>query len=231
MKFNLRKKRVKNQKALFKTKTMNIIEKLNWRYATKAMNGKVVPQEKVDLIMNATLLCPTSSGLQPFEVFLISNPEIKEKIAPIAYNQPVITQSSHLMIFAAWDEFTPKRINDYFSYLNQQRNMPDSTTDDFRKSTLETFSKQTKEQQFANASKQAYIGLGFALYTAALEKVDSTPMEGFDSKKLDKFLELEKKGLKTTCILALGYRDAETDWLVKLEKIRKPMSEFVTVLD
>ncbi|MBC7494805.1 MAG: nitroreductase family protein, partial [Flavobacterium sp.] len=72
---------------------MTTIESLNWRYATKAMNGDVVPQKKIDLIMNATLLCPTSSGLQPFEVFLISNKLLKEKIAPIAYNQPVITQS------------------------------------------------------------------------------------------------------------------------------------------
>ena len=210
---------------------MNILESLNWRYATKAMNGKIVPQEKIDLILNATLLCPTSSGLQPFEIFLISNPEIKDKISPIASNQPVIKQCSHLLVFAAWNEFTPKRINDYFSYLNNQRNMPDSTTDDYRKGTLATYAKQTLEQQFANASKQAYIGLGFALYTAALEKVDATPMEGFDNKKLDEFLDLEKKGLKSTCLLALGYRDLENDWLVKLEKIRKPMDEFVHILD
>ena len=210
---------------------MNIIELLNWRYATKAMNGKIVPQEKVDLIMNATLLCPTSSGLQPFEIILISNKEFKEKIANIAYNQLVITQCSHLLVFAAWNEFTTKRINNHFSYLNKQRNLPDSTTDDYRKNTIKSYSDQTLEQQFANAAKQAYIGLGFALYTAALEKVDATPMEGFDNKKLDKLLELSEKGLKSACILALGYRDNDKDWLVKLEKIRKPMSEFVTVLD
>ena len=210
---------------------MNIIELLNWRYATKAMNGKIVPQEKVDLIMNATLLCPTSSGLQPFEIILISNKEFKEKIALIAYNQLVITQCSHLLVFAAWNEFTTKRINNHFSYLNKQRNLPDSTTDDYRKNTIKSYSDQTLEQQFANAAKQAYIGLGFALYTAALEKVDATPMEGFDNKKLDKLLELSEKGLKSACILALGYRDNDKDWLVKLEKIRKPMSEFVTVLE
>ena len=210
---------------------MNIIELLNWRYATKAMNGKIVPQEKVDLIMNATLLCPTSSGLQPFEIILISNKEFKEKIANIAYNQLVITQCSHLLVFAAWNEFTTKRINNHFSYLNKQRNTPNSTTDDYRKNTIKSYSDQTLEQQFANAAKQAYIGLGFALYTAALEKVDATPMEGFDNKKLDKLLELSEKGLKSACILALGYRDNDKDWLVKLEKIRKPMSEFVTVLD
>lgn len=210
---------------------MRIIETLNWRYATKAMNGEVVSQEKVDLIMNATLLCPTSSGLQPFEIILISNKALKEKISPIAHNQPVIMQSSHLMVFAAWDSYTTERVNSHFAYLNKQRKMPDSTTDDFRKMLLDSFSKQTKEQHFDHAAKQAYIGLGFALFTAALEKVDTTPMEGFDSKALDELLELKKKGLKSTCILALGYRDTEKDWLAKLEKIRKPMSNFVTVIE
>ena len=210
---------------------MNLIKKLNWRYATKAMTGAIVSQDKVDLIMNATLLCPTSSGLQPFQIFLISNAALKEKIAPIASNQPVIKQSSHLLVFAAWDSYTTERVNQHFSYVNKQRNMPDSTTDDYRKMLLDLFSKQTKEQQFAHAAKQSYIGLGFALMTAAIEKVDATPMEGFDTKALDEFLELNKKGLKSTCILALGYRDTKKDWLVNLEKIRKPMSEFLTILD
>ncbi len=210
---------------------MNLLENLNWRYATKAMTGTIVPQEKVDLILNATLLCPTSSGLQPFEIFLVSNKALKEKISPIAHNQSVIIQSSHLLVFAAWDSYTTERVNGHFEYMNKQRNMPDSTTDDYRKMLLDLFSKQTEEQHFEHAARQSYIGLGFALMTAAIEKVDATPMEGFDSKKLDELLELKKKGLKSTCILALGYRDLEKDWLVKLEKIRKPMSEFVTVLD
>lgn len=210
---------------------MKTIEALNWRYATKAMTGAVVPQEKVDSIMNATLLCPTSSGLQPFEIILISNTAMKEKISPIAHNQPVIMQSSHLMVFAAWDSYTTERVNGHFAYLNKQRKMPDATTDDYRKMLLDLFSKQTKEQHFEHAAKQSYIGLGFALFNAALEKVDTTPMEGFDSKALDELLELKKKGLKSTCILALGYRDVEKDWLVKLEKIRKPMSNFVTVIE
>lgn len=210
---------------------MDTIESLNWRYAAKAMTGVSVPQHKVDLIMNATLLCPTSSGLQPFEVFLISNKLLKDKIAPIAYNQPVITQSSHLMVFAAWDMYTEQRINKHFSDLNKSRNMPDSTTDDYRKMTLESFAKLSDEEHFAHAAKQAYIGLGFALFTAALEQVDSTPMEGFDAKALDVLLNLKDKGLKSSCILALGYRDIDKDWLVKLKKVRKPMSEFATIME
>lgn len=209
---------------------MNLTEIMNWRYATKAMTGAEVPLEKINVILSAALLCPTSSGLQPFHIILISNKEMKKKILPIAMNQPVIEQSSHLMVFAAWDKYTEERVNQHFSYINKQRNMPDSTTDGFRKMLLASFEKQTNQQHFDHAAKQAYIGLGFALIAAANEKVDSTPMEGFDPEALDELLELKKQGLKSTAILALGYRDVEKDWLVNLKKVREPMTEFVTVL-
>jgi len=209
---------------------MNLEEIINWRYATKAMNGNIVPEKKINAIMNATLLCPTSSGLQPFHIILISNKDLKKKILPIADKQPVIEQSSHLMVFAAWDSYTKERVNQHFTYLNKERNMPDSTTDDFRKMLLATFEKQTHQQHFDHAAKQAYIGLGFALIAAANEDVDSTPMEGFDPDGLDELLELKKQGLRSTAILALGYRDEKTDWLVKLEKVREPMNEFVTII-
>ena len=48
---------------------MSLIEDLNWRYATKKMNGETVSQEKVDYILEAAWLAPASSGLQPFEIF------------------------------------------------------------------------------------------------------------------------------------------------------------------
>lgn len=209
---------------------MNLKEILNWRYAAKEMTSGVVSEEKINSIINATLLCPTSSGLQPFKVILISNPELKKKILPIAMNQPVIVACSHLVVFAAWDSYTPERVNQHFAYLNAQRDMPDSTTDNFRKMLLELFEKQTPQEHFAHAAKQAYIGLGFALIAAANEQVDSTPMEGFNPEALDELLELRKLGLKSTAILALGYRDLEKDWLVKLKKVRKPLSEFLTII-
>lgn len=209
---------------------MNLSEILNWRYATKAMTNQLVPDETIHSIINVTLLCPSSSGLQPFKIILISNKALKEKILPIAMNQAVIMQSSHLMIFAAWDSYTEERINHHFSYINKQRGMPDSNTDDYRKMLLALFKKQTPEQHFQHAAKQSYIGLGYATIAAANEQVDATPMEGFMPEALDDLLGLKKEGLKSTAILALGYRDVKTDWLVKLKKVREPLSEFITVI-
>ncbi|WP_445956975.1 nitroreductase family protein, partial [Yeosuana sp.] len=98
---------------------MELLDKLNWRYATKAMNGKKVAQDKVDRIIEAARLAPTSSGLQPFEIMVITNQEVKEKIKPVAWNQSVITDCSHLLVFAAWDTYTAERINKMFDLTNE----------------------------------------------------------------------------------------------------------------
>ena len=85
---------------------MELLEKLKWRYAAKAMNGEKVSQEKIDNILEAARLAPTSSGLQPFEIMVITNPEVKQEIRKIAWNQSVVTDCSHLLVFAAWDTYT-----------------------------------------------------------------------------------------------------------------------------
>lgn len=209
---------------------MQVLENLNWRYATKSMNGTPVPQEKVDYILEAIRLSASSSGLQPYEILVITDQEVKEKIKPIAWNQSQITDSSHVLVFAAWDNYTEERINSVFKYNNEQRNLPDSVTDDYRTKLVASYTAKTVEENFNHAAKQAYIALGTALIAAAEQEVDSTPMEGFDPAALDQILDLKSKGLRSLTILPLGYRNEEGDWLVNMKKVRTPKEKFVTVI-
>ncbi len=110
---------------------MSLIEALNWRYATKKMNGTPVPQEKVDQIVKAANLAPTSSGLQPFKVIVITNPELKEKIAALANGQQQVIDCSHLLVFAAWDNYTAENIRGSICHANAERNLPESATADY----------------------------------------------------------------------------------------------------
>ncbi|MCQ4141049.1 nitroreductase family protein [Chryseobacterium sp. EO14] len=207
---------------------MELIEKLNWRYAAKAMNGQKVPQEKVDRIVEAARLAPTSSGLQPFEIIVITNQEVKEQIKPHAWNQPQITDCSHLLVFAAWDTYTEERINAIFDLTNEVRGFKNEGWENYRQMLLNTYPQRSAEENFTHAAKQAYIGFGAAIIAAAFEEVDSTPMEGFIPEEVDKVLNLQEKGLKSVLLLPIGYRDASNDWLVNLTKVRKPKEEFIT---
>lgn len=206
---------------------MSLIEALNWRYATKKMNGQPVSQDKVDQIVEAARLAPTSSGLQPFRVIVISNPELKQTLLPHSFNQAQIVDSSHLLVFAAWDNYTEDRINGVFAHTHKERGTPESSTADYQKMLVGNYIPRSKEINFNHAARQAYIALGMAIAQAAFLKVDATPMEGFDNAKYDEILGLTEKGLKSVAILPLGYRDESGDWLAGLKKVRTAPAEFI----
>lgn len=206
-----------------------LLDRLNWRYATKKMDPtRRVPQEKVDRIVEAARLAPTSSGLQPFEVIAISNPEVKAKIMPIAWNQGQVVDGSHLLVFAAWDNYTAERINAMFDLVNEKRGFKNEGWENYRKMLLDTYVPRDAETNFQHAARQAYIGFGMALAAAAFEEVDATPMEGFDADALDGILDLRARGLRSVTIMPLGYRDANQDWLANLKKVRRDRAQFVT---
>jgi nitroreductase len=206
-----------------------LLEKLEWRYATKKMNpAKAVPQDKVDHIVEAARLAPTSSGLQPFEVIVVTNKAVREQIKPIAWNQGQITDCSHLLVFAAWDNYTPERINAMFDMTNAQRGGTNEGWEAYRQKLLAGYPPRDPQVNFEHAARQAYIALGAALIAAAFEEVDATPMEGFDPAALEKILDLRARGLRSVAIVPLGYREADQDWLVNLKKVRRPRDQFVS---
>jgi len=207
---------------------MELINALNWRYATKKMNGEKVAEEKVQQIIEAAHLAPTSSGLQPFEIIVVSNEELKQKIRPIAYGQSQITDGSHLLIFASWDTYNDERIDAIFNHMNAERGLPLDATDEYKAGLKAQLFAKSEEEQAAHTGKQAYIAFGTAIAAAAMLQVDATPMEGFVNEQLDELLGLKAKGLKSQTILTLGYRATEGDWLQGMKKVRQPKETFVT---
>jgi nitroreductase len=208
---------------------MSLIDKLHWRYATKKMDaGKLVPQEKVEQILEAIRLSASSSGLQPYEVIVITNQDIRQKIREAANNQSQITDCSHLLVFAAWDNYTADRINAAFDMTESMRNFTSESGTAYRQMLLKTYPARDAEVNFTHAAKQAYIGLGTALIAAAYEQVDCTPMEGFNPTAVDEILNLKAKGLRSVVMLPLGYRKSDEDWLVNLKKVRRAKEQFIS---
>lgn len=208
-----------------------LLETLQWRYATKKMDpSKVVPQDKVERILEAVRLTASSSGLHPYEVFVVTNPALREQIKPHAWNQSQVTDASHLLVFAAWDNYTVERINQRFDLVNEVRGFKNEGWEAYRQQILATYPQRDAETNYQHAARQAYIGVGTALIAAAQEQVDSTPMEGFDPAKVDEILNLREKGLRSVVMLPLGYRADEGDWLVDLKKVRPARAQFITEL-
>jgi len=202
---------------------MTLIDKLTWRYATKRMNGTKVPQEKIDRILEAIRLSPTSAGLQPFKVIVVEDPALREQIFNEACQQPQIKEASHILVFAANKKINAKQVDDYMNLIAKTRGIPVDSLDGFR-AGFDIIIAGDAAQNFIWSARQAYIAFGVGIVAATFEDVDATPMEGFSTEALDKILGLADQNLSSTTILTLGYRDEKTDSMVHVAKVRKSKS-------
>ncbi len=201
-------------------KAKELIHQMKWRYAAKRMNGQKVPEAKLDNILEAIRLSASSFGLQPYKVVVIENPELRDKIQLVAHNQPQIHEASHILVFAAWKDIDEPAVDKFISNVSKIRELPVESLQGYKNAILRKVVANTPEENFNWASRQAYLALGTGLVAAAVEQVDATPMEGFDAIALDELLGLQKKGLRSVAILALGYRDENKDQLSQLPKVR-----------
>ena len=209
-----------------------LLDTLTWRYATKKMDpAKAVSEDKVEKILTAAQMAPTSSGLQPFEILVITNKELRAKISAAAFGQTQIVDGSHLLVFAAWDNYTAERIDAVVDLHVTERGIPREMLAAYYDNLKANYLARSAEVNAAHAAHQAYIAFGIALAQAAELEVDATPMEGFDPAAVDEILGLRAKGLRSVTLMPLGYRATEGDWLAGMKKVRKPLSELVTRID
>ena len=199
---------------------MTLINDLQWRYATKKMNGAKVPQEKLDTILDAIQLSASSFGLQPYTILVIEDQATKEKLRPASYNQAQITDCSHLLVFCAWTKVTAENINDFIADTAAKRNMPVEALTDYNNYISSSVLAMSEEQQAIWNAKQAYLALGTGLAAAGEAQVDATPMEGFVPAQYNEILGLQEQSLNATVLMCLGYRHEE-DWLAPLPKVRR----------
>jgi len=199
---------------------MNIVKSLEWRYASKRMNGQKISDANLNEIQEAIRLSASSIGLQPYKVLVVSSSETKKKLAPAAYNQPQVLECSHLMIFTVWDRMTDSKAEEYLGLVQSERGVTRESLSTLV-GYLDNLKKMSEVDFYHWASKQVYIALGTGMLAAASLEIDTTPMEGFNKEELDESLELSKMGLKSVVLLALGYRDIDKDWLLKMKKVRR----------
>ncbi len=206
---------------------MSLLDALKWRYAVKRMNGNKIPEAKLNTILEATKLAPSSFGLTPYNIIVIEDEETKKKLQPHFYNQPQVGESSALVIFATWNSITEKEVAAYMQEIADERGVPVDNLKDFAGYINGSIKNLTAEQLQIWAAKQTYIALGFTLVAAASEEVDATPMEGFMPDAVDEALGLKELGLHSAVAVTLGYRDAANDYLSGAKKVRRATEKLI----
>ncbi|SFE00222.1 NAD(P)H-dependent oxidoreductase [Thermophagus xiamenensis] len=206
---------------------MEYLNKLQWRYATKRFDkSRKLNSTQVDNLLQAANLAPTSYGLQPFAIAMVTDDKVKEKLSPAAFNQPQVTEASHLFIFSARTDLTDRDVEQYIERIANTRGIPKESLADFDQTMKGTIKNLQPEQRFQWAARQAYISLGMLLSAAALQDIDACPMEGFNNDQFDEILGLKEKGFSTLAMVAAGYRSAKDEYQ-HYKKVRKSLDEFV----
>lgn len=181
---------------------------------------KTVQPGLISKILEAAKLSASSLGLQPYELIVVQSAEMKEKLIPAFYNPSQISTCSHLIVIVSKNNISTEYIGDYFNQISKTREIPLEELTPFRKSISSHIERLSADEIMTWADKQSYIVLGNLMFAAALEDVDTCPMEGFKQEMIDQILNLDTATEKVAVTLALGYR-AEEDEFQSFKKVRK----------
>lgn len=208
----------------------DLLQALQWRYATKAFDtDKSISKEAINRLVEAFNLTATSYGLQPVKLFVVEDKAMKEQLTDASWGQNQVRTASHILVFCIKKEITPEYIHAYFDMEIEVRQTDPHILEPYRKSVIQTFSKNDTKDTKQWATNQAYLTLGNLLTFCAHEGIDTCPMEGFNKVKVDEVLDLEKHHLESVLLLPIGYRSKE-DFFSSLEKVRKPIEQSVEFL-
>lgn len=209
---------------------MDIIERLQWRYATKKFDpAKSLSEEKLNTLKQAFNLTATSFGLQTIKMLVIEDKILREKLQPAAFGQSQVSQSSHLLVLCIEEHIADDHVDAHFNNVVNLRSTPETILEPYREDLKAKMRNMSIDEQQQWSIKQAYIALGNLMTVCAVEHIDSCPMEGFDTQKFDTILNLKEKHLKSVLLLPVGYRD-ETDMFAEFKKVRKQVQDAVLEL-
>lgn len=208
----------------------NYIEDLNWRYATKKFDTtRKVSEENLEKLLEAIRLSASSYGLQPYQILVIKNGEIRKKLQAASFHQSQITDASHLLVFANLAEVDKAYVDNYLDSIAEIRTTKRKELAGFEEMLDNTVLKFSPMEKNKWAVNQTYIALGNLLSAAANFKIDSCPMEGFEADKFDQILGLKEKGLTTAVVAAIGYRSQEDKFQHDV-KVRKSKEELFKIV-
>jgi nitroreductase len=204
-----------------------ILEALNWRYAVKIFDpSKKISEKDLNTILESARLSPSSSGVEMWKFIVVDNPEVRKKLREASFDQPKVTDASHLIIIAYRTDSEENMVRERLERTAKIQNQKVEELEGLKKMLQSGLDQKIKDGTLeAWVKAQAYIPLGMMISTAALLHVDAGPMEGFEPEKVDEILGLKEKNLKSTTMLALGYRG--DDPAATRPKIRRDFAEVI----
>ena len=199
---------------------MNIIESLEWRYATKKFDSeKKLSDKQIADIKKALMLTPSSFGLQPWKFVLISDQETKNQLVEHSWGQEQVKDASHVLVLCRSEVSGETMVHNYLADMMEETWASESDLEWYKNMMLGFFKNMPSDFEKTWSDKQIYIALGNIMTVLAAMEIDACPMEWFISAKYDEILGLKDKDLASVLVLPIGFR-SEEDSYAKRPKIR-----------
>lgn len=202
---------------------MSLLDNLEWRNAEKSFDpAKKVSEEDLAKILHAISMAPSSWGVQPYHVYVISDQATKLKLKEKGYNQQQYEDSSHTLVFCGRNDLAA-RVDQYFTLATGGDTEKRKAMVDYENMMKGSLTSKSSDDGMNWAYRQTYLALGFGLAACAELKIDSCPMEGFDPAGFDQILNLPAN-MKSVATLSIGYRKD----VPHMPKVRFPDEDLFT---
>lgn len=221
------------------------------RRSVRVYTNESIPDEIVNKCLDAALLAPNSSNLQPWEFYRVTSVDKKKLVAKFCLNQPAARTASELIIcvarrdtwkkhadqmleyFKSQPEEAPASVIQYYSKLVHIANAvgPCGILGPFKK-LLVFFLRLTQVVPGGNSSiadlrvwmhKSTALACENLMLAFRAYGYDTCPMEGFDEKKVAKLLGLSKAA--EPCMIISAGKRAENG--IYGERIRFSREQFI----
>lgn len=195
-----------------------ILEAYNFRHACKSFDeSKKIPKEDMDFLLETFRLSPSSFGMEPWRLIVITDDELKAKLKPHCWNQAQITTCSHLVVVVAKTALVQD--DTYISKMFSRRPIDE----DAKKSYISLFKDYLKEKPIYEwCSRQNYLASANMATSAAMIGIDSCFLEGFVKEEIESVLGIDTTKEDISVLLPLGYRVNEAQ-----KKFRLDINEIV----
>jgi nitroreductase len=205
---------------------MYVIDALNWRYSVKQFSDQTLQPWQVNQLLEATQLSPSSYGLQPYKVLVVTSHDVRERLVPFAYGQKQVAESSHLLVFATRTDIDTPLVDEYVSLAKAKNGASPASLAGFAEMAKGAINGMNQAQRARWAEQQTFVALGNMITSAAMMKIDTCPIGGFEPDAFDRILGLKEKQLTSTVICPIGLRD-ENDKYGQYEKVRFDVSHLL----
>jgi len=195
-----------------------IIDAFYFRHACKIFDkDRKIPDEDFKTILESARLSPSSFGFEPWRFLIVQDKALREKLLSVTWGaQNILPTASHYVIILARKKPTLLYNSEYITHmLYDVHHIPKEKAEarraKYKKFQEEDFKLLESERAiFDWASKQTYIALGNMMSVAAMLKIDSCAVEGFEMDKIEAIMAKEF-GVDTniwgvSVMVGFGYR-------------------------